>query len=381
MRVVHVESGRHFYGGAAQVEYLLGGLNAARVDNVLVCAAGGELAARAAGLADVVALPMRGELDVAMLWRIGRVLRALRPDLVHVHSRRGADFYGGFAARRAGVPAVLTRRVDSAEPRAWGRLKYRPYARVVALSGVIHSQLAAAGVEDTRIVRIPSAVDSDRYRPDPSARGRVLAELGLPPDALLVGVVAQLIVRKRHALLLDALPAIVRAEPRVRVVLFGRGPLDSALRARVATHGLDAHVRFAGFRADLPALLPGLDVVVHPADREGLGVAVLEAASCGVPVVAAAAGGLVDAIEHGRTGLLFAPSDGAALARALLALLADPAERRRLGEHARAHVARRFGVAALAAAHLALYSAVAREAGRGESADTTAASGLASRAR
>jgi glycosyltransferase involved in cell wall biosynthesis len=365
MRVVHVESGRHLYGGAAQVRYLLAGLRAARVDNVLVCAAGGELAAAHGTAADVIELPMRGDLDLGLVRRLTPVLREITPDLVHVHSRRGADLYGGIAARLAGVPALCTRRVDAPEPAAWARLRYRPYARLVAVSRAIEAQLVRARVAPERIARIPSAVDSGLYKPDSAARDRLLAELDLPRDALVVGVVAQLIARKRHALLLAALPEVLRREPRVRVLCFGRGPLAAELRGQIVSLGLERHVLLAGFRTDLPALLPGLDVLVHPADHEGLGVAVLEASSCAVPVIAAAAGGVVDAVEHRRTGLLFPVNDGAALAAALLELLGDAATRRRLGQEGRANVVRRFGVDAMVGAYLSLYAAVASPPGHG----------------
>jgi glycosyltransferase involved in cell wall biosynthesis len=357
MRVVHIESGRHLYGGGAQVRYLVEGLRAARIDNVLICARGGELAATGPDCR-VIDLPMRGDLDLALVRRLHRVLRDVAPDLVHVHSRRGAELYGAAAARLANVPAVLTRRVDAAGPAWLTRLACRPFRVVVALSSAIATQLAERGVEPNRVVRIASAVDAARYRPDPGARLRLLAELGLPPDAVLVGVVAQLIARKGHRLLLGELPAIVRRQPLVHVVLFGRGPLEPELRATVARLGLGRHVVLAGFRADLPALLPGLDVLVHPALREGLGLALLEAASSAVPVVACAAGGVVDAVEDGRTGLLVGVGDGAALRAAIERLVAAPDERARLGAAARERVERRFSVAAMVAAHVSLYSRV-----------------------
>ncbi len=364
MRVLHIESGRHHYGGAAQVGYLIAGLRAAGVENVLVCAAAGELAARAGLAADVVALPMRGDLDVAQARRLGHVLRSERPDVVHVHSRRGADIYGGIAAALAGVPAVLTRRVDSAEPAWWARLKYRPYARLIALSRAIEAQLRRCGIGANRVVRIPSAVDTDRYRPDTAARARLQALFGLPADALIVGVVAQLIPRKRHAWLIAEIPALVRREPRLRVVCFGRGPLEMRLRAEVSARGLERHVLLAGFRDDLPSLLPGLDLLAHPAQREGLGVAVLEAASCGVAIAAAAAGGVPDVLEHGRTGAVVGVDDRAGFAREVGRLLGDGRERHRLANAARATVERRFSVAAMAAAHLDLYSAVLQSPAR-----------------
>jgi glycosyltransferase involved in cell wall biosynthesis len=377
MRVVHIESGRHLYGGAAEVRYLLAGLSAAGVQNVLLCAADGALAV-ACRDARVIPLPMRGDLDAGLIARVRAVLRAERPSLVHVHSRRGADLWGGVAARLEGTPAVLTRRVDAAEIAPFARLKYRPYARLVALSRAIEAQLLRCGLARARVVRIPSAVDAVRYRPDAAAHARVRALLDLPADALVVGVVAQLIPRKRHAWLIDEVPALVRAEPRLRVVCFGRGPLEARLRAGIAARGLERHVLLAGFRDDLPSLLPGLDLLAHPAEREGLGVALLEASACGVAIVAAAAGGVPDVLEDGRTGALVGVDDRAGFAREVARLLGDARERQRLANAARAAVERRFSIAAMTAAHLDLYSGVLQRsvepAGAGEPALPSASS-------
>lgn len=361
MRILHIEAGRHLYGGANQVRVLVNGLAAAQVDNVLVCARDSELAS-APLAASVVPLRIGGELDAGSLLRFERAIRFFAPDVVHVHSRRGADVWGGVAAARARVPAVLTRRVDSREVRPWARLKFRPYARIVALSRAIEAQLLACGIDAARVEHIPSAVDTDRYRRDPSARARVLAEFGLPRDALVVGVVAQLIVRKGHDRLLAALPELARREPRVSVLFFGRGPCAATLRAELQARGLDRRVQLAGFREDLPELMPGLDLLVHPARREGLGVALLEAASCALPIVAAPVGGVPDLIEHARTGWLVDFEDPAAVAEALGRLLSEPGERKRLGEAARRDVERRFSVAAMVDAHVRLYESSAHAA-------------------
>ncbi|HEX5046237.1 MAG TPA: glycosyltransferase [Gammaproteobacteria bacterium] len=377
MRIVHVETGRHLYGGGRQVLDLVAGLAAAGVDNVLVCTRGGELEAAARGArhavrgARVVGLPMRGELDFAFPARLRRVLRETSPDLVHVHSRRGADHGGAAATWLERVPAVLTRRVDADEPASWARLKYSAYIKVIALSRAIESQLATHGVARERIARIPSAVDPARFRPDPEARARLAAAFDLAQGALVVGVVAQLIPRKGHRALLAELPELARLHPSLRVLCFGRGPLEPELRAEIAALGLEGRVLLAGFREDLPSLLPGLDVLAHPAEREGLGLALLEAASSGVPVVACAAGGVPDVVDDGRTGLLVPAGDGPGLRGALGRLLADPAERARLGGAARARVEQRFTVDRMVAAHRALYAAVlerraaAATAGRG----------------
>ena len=360
MRILHIEAGRHLYGGAAQVRYLIDGLAAAGVDNVLVCPPKSALGAEPPA-GRVAPIAMHGELDLGMLPRLWRAIRAAQPDVVHVHSRRGADLYGGVAAAIAGVPAVLTRRVDAVESKWLARLKYRPYAAVVALSQAIEAQLTGCGVDDTRVTRIPSAVDTQLYRPNPAARERVLAEFGLRSDALVVAVVAQLIERKGHSRLLALLPELARAEPRMRVLCFGRGPLEQRLAREIDARGLAPIVTLAGFRGDLPQLMPGFDLVVHPAQREGLGLALLEAAAAGVPVVACAAGGVPEVIEHGVTGALVPVGDAAAMRDAVGRLLAAPEERVRFGAAARARVERRFGVAGMVAAHVSLYERVLGE--------------------
>ena len=355
MRIAHIEAGRHLYGGAAQVRYLIEGLAGRGVDNLLLCPAGSELGA-AACPAHVVELPMRGELDVASLPRLARALKRWQPDLVHVHSRRGADLYGGWAAALAGVPAVVTRRVDAAEPALLARWKYKPYRAVIALSRAIERQLRDVGVDAERLVLIPSGVDTQRFRPDAGARERLVATFGLGSGVLVVGVVAQLIERKRHTWLFALLPELMRDVPQLRVICFGRGPLEPRLRAELARLHLTERVTLAGFRRDLPELVPGLDVLVHPAEREGLGVALLEAGSAGVPVVACDVGGVPDVVVDGETGALVPAADAAALRRALAALLGSQDERRRLGAAARRHVERRFGVVRLTAEHAALYT-------------------------
>jgi glycosyltransferase involved in cell wall biosynthesis len=356
MRIAHIEAGRHLYGGAAQVRYLVEGLAARGAESFLLCPAGGELGASAPAATRVVELPMRGELDVALLPRLVRELKELRPDLVHVHSRRGADLYGGMAAVLAGVPAVITRRVDAVEPAFLAWLKYRPYRCVIALSRAIERQLRDVGVPAERLALIPSAVDTQCYRPDAAARARLRAAFGLPADALVIGVAAQLIERKRHSWLFALLPQLLRERPQLTVVCFGRGPLERRLGAALAALGLADRVVLAGFRADLPQLLPGVDVLAHPADREGLGLALVEAASAGVPVVACAVGGVPDVVVDRETGMLVARDDAAGFRVALATLLDSPTERQRFGAAARRYAERRFDTARLVSEHLSLYT-------------------------
>ena len=346
--IVHLECGAHWYGGARQVLYLLQGLSSYPMRHVLVVNRDNRLAELAAPHAHVVALPMAGDHDLFLGWHLSRILRQHRAALLHVHSRRGADWHGLWAARLAGCPALLHRRVDDrpAPATAW---LLRRYDRLIAISAAVEHALLEAGAPPSRLHRIPSA-----YAP--------LALPGLAPTSLLqpggphLAMVAQFIPRKGHALLLRALPGILEAFPALQLYLFGSGTLEGAMQALARELQVGDHVHFCGFREDLPALLPMMDLLVHPAEREGLGVAVLEAQALGVPVVASRSGGLVEAVADGHTGVLVPHGDVPALAAAIKALLGDEPRRMQMSQAGRHLIRERFSVAAMAEATAAVYA-------------------------
>ncbi len=357
MKVLHVETGRHLYGGALQVAFLLREL--AKIpgeEHVLVCPAGAAIAAvaRAAGVR-ALELPLGGDLDLTMAGTLKRAFAAERPDLVHLHSRRGADIWGAFAAKRLGIPVVLSRRVDNPEPRLWVALKYRLHDRVVTISQGIRDVLLAEGVPADKLACVPSAVDTAAYRPG-GDKSWLATEFGLPAGAQVAGMVAQFIERKGHRVLLEALPEVFDRHPRLRVLLFGKGPLREAIAAEVARRGWDERVKLPGFRGDMAKIIPTLDLVVHPASMEGLGVALLQAAACGVPVVAGRAGGIPEIVRDGENGLLVEPGDAVGLAAALETLLADPVRAAAMGAAGRAIAERDFSIAAMVTGNRRVYT-------------------------
>ena len=354
MKVLHIESGRHLYGGAKQVLYIMEGLAQRGVENLLACPPGAHIAQPARASAQVFELPMKGDLDFGLVGRLRRLIAAEQPDLVHIHSRRGADLWGGLAARRAGVPCVLSRRVDNPEPRWLVKLKYRLYDHVITISQGIRQVLLAEGLAPERVSCVRSAVDPKPYLIDYDPAGFKSA-LGLAPDALLAGTVAQLIPRKGHRHLLAALPAVLERHPRLQVLIFGRGPLEAELRQAISDQGLSGQVRLLGFCDDLPAVLGCLDLLVHPADMEGLGVSLLQASAARVPIIATRAGGMPEAVRDGQNGLLIAPGDVAGLAAAMNRLLDDAALRQTMGQAGRQLVLDEFSIGAMCEGNLAVY--------------------------
>ena len=358
IHIVHVETGRHLYGGARQVLLLMQGLEDRGRRGTLVCPAGSDIetAARTRGLG-VHGMAMHGDADVGFTGRLARLLRRLRPDLVHVHSRRGADTFGGLAARLAGIPAVLSRRVDRLDPRGFGRLKYTQFRRVIAISACIRDQLAAGGVPAAKLRLVHSAVPAVTEA-EGMSREAFHDRFGLPADAFPIAVVAQLIPRKGHRFFIDALAALLDTHSEIRAVMFGIGPLKAELVAQVNALGLDEHVRFAGFEPELGRWLGHFELLVHPAEREGLGIAVLEAQAAGVPVVGCRAGGLAEAVADGETGMLVTPGDVSALASAIRGMIEDEPRRHRFAAAGPERVRRAFGVDAMVEGNLAVYGEI-----------------------
>lgn len=358
MKVLHVESGMHLYGGARQAAYLLAGLPQQEVTSVLVCPRGSAIAQAASESGvRVYEMAMRGDHDIPFIWRLKRIIERERPDLVHLHSRRGADILGGIAARLAGVKTVVSRRVDNPEPPFVVKWKYRLFDRVIAISQGIADVLLGEGLPAGKLSCVRSAVDVEAYQGE-CDRTNFLQHFGLQADDLVLAVVAQLIPRKGHRVLLEAMPGLIRTFPNLRLLLFGRGPLKVELEAHIARMGLQAHVAMAGFRDDLPAILPCLDLLVHPALMEGLGIALLQAASAGLPIVAVDAGGMPEAVEDGVNGRLVPGGSSDALADALRQLLADGELRRRMGEAGREKMRREFSLARMVEGNLRVYREV-----------------------
>ena len=356
--VVHLETGRFVYGGGRQVLYLTEHLPALGIRSTLVCAKGGEMAARArAAGTEVIELATIGDADVSLTWRFAALLRRLQPDLVHLHSRRGADVWGALGARLAGVPAVMTRRNDTREAQLALWLKYPLFRHVVAIAEGVKDVLVSQGVPSEDITVVHSAID-----PKPCQQARSRAELAatfaLDAAQPILGIAAQLIERKGHALLFESLQMLADKHPTVQLIVFGRGPLSDSLPPLAAARGLGARVHFAGFRTDLEQWLGALDVLVHPAHTEGLGNVCLQAAAAGVPCIGSRVGGIPEAIADGVTGLLVPVGDAAALAAAIDRLLGDAPLRQRLGAAGPAYVESDFTPPALAAGNRAVYRRV-----------------------
>lgn len=365
MKSIHLETGERLPGDGVQVLHVVAGLRSIGDDAILMAPEDSPVLA-AAERRGIPTLPIlfHGEADVGFVRRFRTRIEEQRPDVVHLYSGNGADTLGLWATWRSGVPSVVSRRDDRPQPGMISRLKYNRCDRVIAVSDGIRDNLIREGVSPEHVVTVRSAIDAESIPTTCDDGAAIRREFGFPDDALLLAMAARFVERKGHGLLLDVLPRIVEAEPRTRVVLFGEGPNFEEIRERVDGEELDAHVHFAGFREDLVECLPCCDVFVHPARAEGSGVAPLEAAAAGLPVVATRVGGLPEAVVDGRTGLLVEPDDLEGFGAALIRLLQDADLRSRMGREGRRWVRAERSIATMVEQNRSVYEQILAERAR-----------------
>lgn len=173
-----------------------------------------------------------------------------------------------------------------------------------------------------------------------------------------------MIQRKGHRYLLEAAPAILEQCPGARFLFFGKGPLRQELEELSAKAGLRDKVLFAGFRQDLQRIVPCLDLVVHPALMEGLGVSLLQAAATAVPIVGAKAGGIPEIVRDGINGYLVPPGNAEALVEPIVSLLQDRQLAASFGSAGQQIVQEFFSIPAMVAGNLNIYRKLLRNCGR-----------------
>jgi phosphatidyl-myo-inositol dimannoside synthase len=239
---------------------------------------------------------------------------------------------------------------------------------VTVVSRYTRGRLAAALGPRAALEHLPPGVDTELFRPDPAARAdlRRRYRLGSAP---VVTCVSRLVARKGQDSLVRVLARVRERVPGTRLLLVGDGPAGPRLRRLARAHGLDDAVLFTGAvpAAELPAHHAVGDVFALPCrtrggglDVEGLGIVLLEAAACGLPVVAGDSGGAPETVQDGRTGHVVGGRDPDALARALTALLADPDRARAMGTAGRRRMRRDWSAAAVTARLGALLAGLGR---------------------
>jgi glycosyltransferase involved in cell wall biosynthesis len=296
-------------------------------------------------------------------------------ELVSTHSLE-AHVFGTYLARWLDVPLVW--HIRDIFPARGERRLLSALARIQRPHIVFLSDAARRafppGREDSPVV--PDGLDLERFETRGEPPGSFRESIGVPPGALLVAYVGQVLPRKRlddflaMAVALSRPDALAAADPRF--VIVGDGPEIEApgylpdLRRKIAAAGLGDRIRLAGRRRDVPSLLREVDLLVLPSENEALGLVLLEAMAAGTPVLATTDGGIPEVVRDGVDGVLVPVGAPDRLAAAASRLLLDPGARERMGASGRRAVRERFSAADQASRLALLYAGWARGPSTGE---------------
>jgi glycosyltransferase involved in cell wall biosynthesis len=281
------------------------------------------------------------------LWRLRRLVRTRKIDLIHVHSP-----YAAIGARLI-APGRSAPRLVYTEHNVWSRYRTATYwGNALTYPRNDHVFAVSDSVRDS--IRYPSLLGALHMPPvetlyhglDPAQVSTwtgpdgLRREMGIPEGAPVVVNVANFKPHKGHIELIRAVVEVRRAVPDVRFVLVGVGPLEAGAREEAKRLGVADTVTFAGFREDVPRIVSSGDVFTLASRHEGLSIALMEAMALGRPVVVTRAGGLPEIVTDGVDGLLVPPGDVQELARGLITVLRDAPMRERLGRAARERASR-----------------------------------------
>lgn len=329
---------------------LINGLDRARYHHVIVCLTDYDLAfvqRLQIPNVEIHALHKRPGQDLRVWWRLWRLLRAVRPDILHTRNFVTLEYQllaavAGVRGRVHGEHGWDVQDLDGSNRKY--RLARRIFGhcvhRFIALSKDLERYLLRdVGIAARKLVQIYNGVDQQGFASVPARAA----------DApVVIGTVGRMKAVKNQTLLCRAFIDLLARRPQlvgtVKLKLVGDGPLRSECAALAAAAGCDAEVEFVGDSARVAADMRGMDIFVLPSLAEGISNTILEAMASGLPVIATAVGGNPELVVDGVSGALVASDDVAALSRALEAYIDDAALRRRHGAQGRALIEERYGL-------------------------------------
>ena len=358
---LHIDTARTWRGGQNQVLTTLMGLRAMGHRTLLVAHSEGELRQRAAEGLDLVALAPKTEMDLTAAWRLSRLIKQLKPDIVHAHDPHGVAMAAlalSMSTQLAKPPLVAARRVDfHLRGSSLSRWKYRQVDCFICASEAIRQLMIGDGIPPGRAVTVHEGIDIERVeRTEPA---QLHGEFWLPHHAPLIGNVAALVAHKGQRHLIEAARVVLPQAPDARFIIAGEGELRPALERQIKDYHLEKHVLLAGFRPDVLSLHKAFDIFAMSSITEGLGTSLLDAMAAGKPIVATRAGGIPEVVVDGETGLLVPPRDHEAMADAIVQLLKDETLRHQMGDAGRARARALFSAERMVQNTLQVYQRVA----------------------
>lgn len=311
----------------------------------------------------VVPLGLHRYGDVTPLVRLGKLMREFQPDIVHAHMPP-AELYSRLAISIFGCSGRFVISKHNDEPfypglghRLLGRLVLRGAKRVIAISGAVNAYVEAnLSPFPGQVTTVHYGIDPASYRSiEPEVVSGVRADWKIPAGAHVIGTVARFVPQKALHVLLSAYADYrSRASRESRLVLVGRGPLESDLKQLAVSLGIEHAIVWAGFREDIQAVMCAFDCFALTSQYEGFGLVLLEAMAAGRPIVATAVSAIPEVVEDEVTGILCSKGDVEALSRAF-SRLAEPELQSSFGNAGALRVEKRFSIDSMVRKTMSIY--------------------------
>jgi glycosyltransferase involved in cell wall biosynthesis len=362
MRILQICSARELGGGERHLADLANSLARRGHDVHAVVVPSSPLHGELSALLkqNILELPMRNSLNILSAFKLARILKERRIEIIHAHVARDYPLAALAAGRAEGAQLLITRHVLFPLNKSH-RLTLRDVAAVIAVSHAVANRLRARRIFDRqKIVVIQNGIDVEQF-----ARGREAVDR--PSARLIVGMIGHLAPIKGQKEFIRAAAKVCQSREDVDFVIVGedkssRGENRRRTEKLISELGLSERVRLIGWVSDVPKMLATLDLLVSPSRSEPFGLSIVEAMAAGVPVIATMSEGAQEIIEANRTGRLVPISDELALAGAIDELLSDCKERERLSVNAQRAVRERFSLERMVDETEQLYRAVLTDA-------------------
>ncbi len=359
IKILHIDTSLDWRGGQQQLLYLSCGLQKKGYPQLIACQPNSLLVKRCQEYASITPVRMRGEWDIAAVWKLAQLIDLKGVQLIHLHSAH-AHALGLMAANisKSKPAVVVSRRVDfhlRKNPLSWLKYKMGVY-KIIAVSNAVKQVLVSDGIHPEMIDIVYDGIDVEQFSRNMDS-DYLYQELGLNPCYPIVGIISALAPHKDHKTFLQACSHVKKTNHFVQFLIVGDGELRWKLQQMVKRLNMGNNVIFTGFRDDIPQILSIMDVFVASSYLEGLNTSILEAQSSGVPVIATKTGGIPEIIRDGINGLLVLPKHPDSLAEGIRKLINNKTLSSQLAATAKEDV-QRFNKEAMIDATEAIYQRV-----------------------
>lgn len=300
--------------------------------------------------------------DFKLIWRMAQQIKSINPDIVHTRTWGATD--GIIAAALARTPIIVHSEHGWTSDDQYGLNRKRQIARRI-LCGFLATHCLTVSPQLTnwlihkvkinkkKISTIINGVDTEKYRPTSDKKFKV--SLGLHPDTILIGTVGRLDPIKNHKLLINAFEALPHAN-KSSLVIIGNGVEYSHLKQLIEASAYKEKIFLLGEKNEIEKIVPAFDILVSSSFNEGISNTILEALSCGVPIIASKVGGNVELVENMETGILFTSNIQTELVEAIRFYIENPETRIKHGKNARGNALRKFSLKRMITEYTGLYN-------------------------